>query len=133
MFNSTRISKLEEQAQNLTAELEAVNSAKAEIEAKLAEATTAHAAALADLQAKLDQANADHEAALAKINAEHTEKFEAAVSEEVVKRCASAGVEPIKTASSKPAEENKMTRAEFDQLSASAKSAFCRGGGKLTN
>lgn len=140
MFNSAQISQLQTRLTELEALLATATGGTAALETQLTELkttlataqsqVTAHAATITGLNTQLTAAQSAQAAAAARAVA-----AEAAINQQVLDRCAAAGVAPIERAT-KTADDNKgetMTRAEFAKLNAHQRAQFIRQHGKLTD
>ena len=108
--------------QEAQAELASATSINAELSASVDLLTTAAADSAAELAtAKAAVIDADARAVAA----------EKAVEDQVIERLASAGVDPIKRDPAAKEGATSITREEFNKLTPSAQSEFCRNGGSI--
>ena len=136
MFQSKEISSLK--AALLDAQTSGASAAAVlqEAQAELASATSINA----ELSSSLDALNAtvaENAAALAAAEAAtiaadaRAVAAEAAVEAQVLERLASAGVDPIKRDPSAKEGVTSLSREDFNKLTPSAQSEFCRNGGTI--
>jgi len=137
LFQSKQFAALQASFDEAQATLATNAAALSEMQAEIASATIINAELTASVDllttAATESATALATAEAAFIAADaRAVAAEAAVEAQVIERLASAGVDPIKRDPVAKEGSTTLTREEFNKLSPSAQSEFCRNGGTIS-